>query len=140
MEDHQHTWYNSGIGTYARPHWRSLHFWKQVADHKIDLAIAWYVCLDYDAPYACLIRSGRHFEKTLLEAYRWLVDNYQDGDCIFLFGKTAFQMDELALTRNRVLARCLSSSRSVCDDRKGEQDCLLVDLALMPSSSGWPTL
>ncbi|RXW15518.1 hypothetical protein EST38_g10336 [Candolleomyces aberdarensis] len=39
--DNQRTWYNSGIGTYARPHWRSLRYYKQVVSHKIDLAIAW---------------------------------------------------------------------------------------------------
>lgn len=44
-DDKQHpqlTYYNSGIGTYARPSWRSYTYWKQVLDNKIDLAIAWY--------------------------------------------------------------------------------------------------
>ena len=39
--DNQRTWYNSGIGTYARPSWKSLNFYKKVLYHKIDLAIAW---------------------------------------------------------------------------------------------------
>ena len=39
--DNQRTWYNSGIGTYARPSWKSLNFYKKVLHHKIDLAIAW---------------------------------------------------------------------------------------------------
>jgi len=39
----QRTWYNSGIGTYARPSWKSLKFYQQVLEHKIDLAIAWCV-------------------------------------------------------------------------------------------------
>ena len=30
--------------------------------------------------------SGRNFERTVLGAYRWLSDNYERGDCIFLFG------------------------------------------------------
>jgi uncharacterized protein (DUF2235 family) len=30
----------------------------------------------------------RDFDKTILAAYRWLSDNYEDGDCIYLFGKT----------------------------------------------------
>ena len=38
----QLTYYNSGIGTYARPSWRSPKYWKQVVNNKIDLAIAWY--------------------------------------------------------------------------------------------------
>ena len=39
----QKTWYNSGIGTYARPSWRSWKYLKRVIDNKIDLAIAWLV-------------------------------------------------------------------------------------------------
>jgi uncharacterized protein (DUF2235 family) len=39
----QRTWYNSGIGTYARPSWKSLKYYKQALYHKIDLAIAWCV-------------------------------------------------------------------------------------------------
>lgn len=39
--DKQLTYYNSGIGTYAKPSWRSWTYIKQVLDHKIDLAIAW---------------------------------------------------------------------------------------------------
>ena len=39
--DNQKTWYNSGIGTYARPSWNTLNFYKKVLYHKIDLAIAW---------------------------------------------------------------------------------------------------
>ena len=37
----QLTFYNSGIGTYARPTWKSLGHWKQVVGHELDLAIAW---------------------------------------------------------------------------------------------------
>ena len=29
----------------------------------------------------------RNFERTVLAAYRWLSDNYEEGDCIFLFGE-----------------------------------------------------
>ena len=39
--DTQLTYYDSGIGTYARPSWKSWNYWKQVVDNKIDLAIAW---------------------------------------------------------------------------------------------------
>ena len=38
----QQTWYNSGIGTYARPSYKSLNYYKEVLFHKIDLAIAWF--------------------------------------------------------------------------------------------------
>jgi uncharacterized protein (DUF2235 family) len=48
--DNQHTWYNSGIGTYARPSWKSLSYYKKVLYHKIDLAIAW--CVGYTLRYS----------------------------------------------------------------------------------------
>ncbi|KAJ2912081.1 hypothetical protein MD484_g8331, partial [Candolleomyces efflorescens] len=78
--DNQHTWYNSGIGTYARPHWASPKHHGQVLLHVVDLMIAW------------------DFDKSLLAAYQWICDNYQDGDCIFLFGfsRGAFQARVLA--------------------------------------------
>jgi uncharacterized protein (DUF2235 family) len=41
-DDTQLTYYNSGIGTYARPSFASIAYWKQVLNNKIDLAIAWY--------------------------------------------------------------------------------------------------
>ena len=46
QSEHQLTYYNSGIGTYAKPSWRSWSYAKQVLHHKIDLAIAWWA-------YAC---------------------------------------------------------------------------------------
>jgi hypothetical protein len=37
----QHTYYNSGIGTYAKPSWRSLsYYWRSLVDNKIDLLFA----------------------------------------------------------------------------------------------------
>ncbi|KAJ3507944.1 hypothetical protein NLJ89_g6020 [Agrocybe chaxingu] len=75
-KENQLSWYNSGIGTYARPSWRSPTYYKQVLSHKIDLAIAW------------------NFEKTLKGAYRWLSDRYKDGDCIFLFARMELYADE----------------------------------------------
>ncbi|KAF8873260.1 hypothetical protein BD779DRAFT_1452050 [Infundibulicybe gibba] len=64
----QLTYYNSGIGTYAKPSWRSFTYWKQVISNKIDTAIAW------------------NLEKIILGAYRWLSANYKEGDRIYLFG------------------------------------------------------
>ncbi|RXW16276.1 hypothetical protein EST38_g9574 [Candolleomyces aberdarensis] len=82
----QYTWYNSGIGTYARPHWASFKYRKQVVVHTVDLTIAW------------------NFDKTILAAYEWLADNYQDGDCIFLFGfsRGAFQVRVLSAMIDKV--------------------------------------
>jgi len=40
-DENQLRYYNSGIGTYARPSWRSWKYFKQVIGNKIDLAIAW---------------------------------------------------------------------------------------------------
>ncbi|KDR68091.1 hypothetical protein GALMADRAFT_1051503 [Galerina marginata CBS 339.88] len=86
IDDKQRTWYNSGIGTYARPTWKSLKFYRQVISHKVDLAIAW------------------NFERTVMAAYRWLSDNYEPGDCIFLFGfsRGAFQVRVLSAMIDKV--------------------------------------
>jgi hypothetical protein len=40
--DHQLTYYNSGIGTYAKPSWWTFNRWKLALYNTIDLAIAWY--------------------------------------------------------------------------------------------------
>ncbi|KAF8531973.1 hypothetical protein JB92DRAFT_2845839 [Gautieria morchelliformis] len=79
-DDDQLTYYNSGIGTYAKPSWKSWRYVKQVVDNKIDFAIA------------------RKFEKIVIAAYRWLSQNYQDGDRIYLFGfsRGAYQVRALA--------------------------------------------
>ncbi|KDR70482.1 hypothetical protein GALMADRAFT_76143, partial [Galerina marginata CBS 339.88] len=86
VEDNQRTWYNSGIGTYARPSWKSLRYYGQVVYHLVDLAIAW------------------GFEQTVLAAYRWLSDNYERGDCIFLFGfsRGAYQVRVLSAMIDKV--------------------------------------
>ncbi|KAF8588043.1 hypothetical protein K439DRAFT_1336270 [Ramaria rubella] len=80
QSENQLTYYNSGIGTYAKPSWKSLSYAKQVIDHKIDLAIAW------------------NLERIVMAAYRWLSDNYRENDRIFLFGfsRGAYQVRALA--------------------------------------------
>ena len=63
--ENQQTWYNSGIGTYARPSWKSLKYYTQVIHHKIDLMIAW--CVDQcrvtdralNSPFLCTGTSKR---------------------------------------------------------------------------------
>ncbi|EEB94682.1 hypothetical protein MPER_06464 [Moniliophthora perniciosa FA553] len=82
----QVTFYNSGIGTYASPSWKSLTYYKQVMYHKIDLAVAW------------------RFEKILLSAYQWLCEQYQTGDRIFLFGfsRGAYQVRALSAMIEKV--------------------------------------
>ncbi|KAF8696472.1 alternative mRNA splicing, via spliceosome, partial [Rhizoctonia solani] len=79
-DESQLTYYNSGIGTFAKPSWRSWSYYKQVLYHNIDLAIAW------------------NLEKTIIGAYRWLSDIYKPGDQIFLFGfsRGAYQVRALA--------------------------------------------
>ncbi|CAE6421145.1 unnamed protein product [Rhizoctonia solani] len=64
----QLTYYNSGVGTYARPFWWSFAYLKQQLAGIIDLMIAW------------------NFDQVIIGAYRWLSDHYQPGDQIFLFG------------------------------------------------------
>ncbi|KZP19863.1 hypothetical protein FIBSPDRAFT_743247 [Athelia psychrophila] len=74
------TYYDSGIGTYATPSCKSWSNLKQVMDNKIDLMIA------------------RNQKKVIIAAYRWLSDQYGEGDKIFLFGfaRGAFQVRALA--------------------------------------------
>ncbi|KAJ8457781.1 hypothetical protein ONZ45_g18180 [Pleurotus djamor] len=76
----QLVFYNSGIGTYARPSFRSFGYWKQVIYNHIDTAIAW------------------NFERIVHAAYKWLSENYQPGDRIFLFGfsRGAYQVRVIA--------------------------------------------
>ncbi|KAE9400707.1 WD40 repeat-like protein [Gymnopus androsaceus JB14] len=81
MKDNgQLTFYNSGIGTYAEPSWKSLSYYKQVIANYLDLALA------------------LRFEPILLDAYRWLSEMYSPGDRIFLFGfsRGAYQVRVLA--------------------------------------------
>ncbi|OCH86355.1 hypothetical protein OBBRIDRAFT_738162, partial [Obba rivulosa] len=105
--DNQVTYYNSGIGTYAKPSWKSLHYWSQVFDHTIDLAIAW------------------NFDQIVLDAYRWLSEKYRKGDRIFLFGfsRGAYQVRTLAAMINKV--RLIHS-------RNGEQIPLYVRSSYCP--------
>ncbi|KAJ7167522.1 hypothetical protein C8R46DRAFT_1093281 [Mycena filopes] len=85
-DDTQFTYYNSGVGTYARPSRRSLKYWKQGIDGAIDLAIAW------------------NFEKVVIAGYRWLSNHYEPGDRIFLFGfsRGAYQIRALAAMIDKV--------------------------------------
>ncbi|KAF4618293.1 hypothetical protein D9613_011524 [Agrocybe pediades] len=85
-DEHQVLYYNSGIGTYARPSWTSPKFIGMVLHHKIDLAIAW------------------DFDKTVMDAYRWISDNYESSDLIFLFGfsRGAFQVRVLSAMIKKV--------------------------------------
>ncbi|KAG1893572.1 uncharacterized protein F5891DRAFT_1258621 [Suillus fuscotomentosus] len=64
----QLTYYNSKVGTHARPSWRSLTYVYHWLSSKVDLLIAW------------------NLESVILAAYRWISENYQDGDRIYLFG------------------------------------------------------
>jgi len=83
----QLTYYNSGIGTFARHSWRSSAYWKQVIDNKVDLAIAW------------------NLAKIIISAYRWLSEHFEDGDRIYLFGfsRGAYQVRALAGMIEKVL-------------------------------------
>ncbi|KAJ8481649.1 hypothetical protein ONZ45_g15247 [Pleurotus djamor] len=76
----QRTFYNSGIGTYAKPSVFSFTYLKQFLFHTIDMAIAW------------------NFERIIHEAYEWLSENYEPGDRIYLFGfsRGAYQVRVIA--------------------------------------------
>ncbi|KAG1769921.1 hypothetical protein EV702DRAFT_679221 [Suillus placidus] len=74
--DKQLTYYNSGVGTYAKGH---TDLKKQVSS-VFDLALAFNI------------------SHTIMDAYRWLSDEYHTGDKIFLFGfsRGAYQVRALA--------------------------------------------
>ena len=121
VEHNQRTWYNSGIGTYARPSWTSLRFLWQVIEHKIDLAIAWCVNWSISISYPHFTaHSFRNFEKTILAAYRWLSDNYEEGDCIFLFGaleqNVIYALSMLKKKMSRVFSWRISGPRALGND------------------------
>ncbi|KAG2365516.1 hypothetical protein BDR07DRAFT_1449792 [Suillus spraguei] len=72
----QLTYYNSGVGTYAKDH---AHLMKQISS-VFDLAFAFNI------------------SQTIMGAYRWLSDKYRPGDKIFMFGfsRGAYQVRVLA--------------------------------------------
>ncbi|KZV99906.1 WD40 repeat-like protein [Exidia glandulosa HHB12029] len=78
--DHQVTFYNSGIGTYVKPSWTSFTYIKQTLENYADMGIAW------------------NFERIVLSAYLWLSERYEPGDRIFLFGfsRGAYQVRVLS--------------------------------------------
>ncbi|KAG0694905.1 hypothetical protein DFH29DRAFT_1005935 [Suillus ampliporus] len=82
----QLTYYNSGVGTYAKPDALAhTHLMEQVSS-VFDLAFA------------------HNISRTIMHAYRWLSDKYHDGDKIFLFGfsRGAYQVRALAGMINEV--------------------------------------
>ncbi len=40
---------------------------------------------------------SRNFERIVLSAYHWLVENYQPGDCIYLFGSYRMELIDQVL-------------------------------------------
>ncbi|KAJ3507945.1 hypothetical protein NLJ89_g6019 [Agrocybe chaxingu] len=95
--NNQKSWYSSGIGTYAKPSQKSLKYYKKALWHKIDLAFA------------------LNFGETLQEAYRWLSNRYEDGDCIFLFGfsRGAFQVRALSAMIEKVGLICRGNETQI---------------------------
>ena len=118
----QLTFYNSGIGTYANPSWKSLPYLKQALENKIDQAIAWWV-LKYFVIFSPFISHCRSFEGIVISAYRWLAENYTPGDRIFLFGKhvsAIMSFMSINWIPIRVFSWCLSSPRPRKHGREGE--------------------
>ena len=85
----QFAYYSSGIGT--RP--KSLHVFNRMEraiSDKFDMAIAWFVLV----ANVCFsgrseIFDARNMEEIVKDAYGWLARTYQEGDRIYLFGKTS---------------------------------------------------
>ncbi|KAI9459365.1 hypothetical protein HD554DRAFT_2029278 [Boletus coccyginus] len=75
--DKQLTYYSSGLGAIAKVAGASL---GHQLSNNLDMAI------------------GRNLHKVIMASYRWLSDNYKDGDKVFLFGysRGAYQVRALA--------------------------------------------
>ncbi|KAG9312369.1 hypothetical protein JVU11DRAFT_6742 [Chiua virens] len=82
-DDRQLTYYSSGLGTIAKAAGASL---GHRASNGLDMLF------------------GRKLQQVIMASYRWLSDNYQDGDKIFLFGysRGAYQVRALAGMISRV--------------------------------------
>ncbi len=107
-------------------------FYKKVLHHKLDSVFAWFVnCyLENKMTINLILANFRGFERTILAAYRWLSDNYEPGDCIFLFGQSRLALSLMCtdsyLRVPRVFWRSISSSRSFSHDRQGSSYAIWV--------------
>ncbi|KAG2045787.1 hypothetical protein BDR06DRAFT_900182 [Suillus hirtellus] len=104
----QLTYYNSEVGTHARPSWRSLTYVYHWLSSKVDLLIAW------------------NLESVILAAYRWISENYQDGDRIYLFGFSSGAYLARALTE---IIHCVSWSLTKCCRKSQRRHAWASELA-----------
>jgi uncharacterized protein (DUF2235 family) len=65
-DEHQITFYDAGVGTQVDP--EAITVWRKILSRRLDAAI------------------GLRVRENVIAAYRFLVQNYQPGDQIFLFG------------------------------------------------------
>jgi hypothetical protein len=87
------------------------------------MAIAWYACTEplFLLLFKCTEIGNRNFKDILLDAYRWLSENHEPGDRIFLFGMVyAAAARSPAHVWCRILPRSLPSSRAFRNVRKGQ--------------------
>lgn len=73
--------------------------------------------------YRMISFCGRNLHKVIMASYRWLSDNYQDGDSIFLFGEIfclRALVRYMSHFRARLFAWCISSSSVGRYDCSGE--------------------
>ena len=114
----QLTYYDSGIGTYVKESnvWRRV---KQSVAHTWDMAVAWCAHRIFTLiPHTNFLL--RNLKRIILDAYRWLSDNYIDGDIIFLFGEHFNWWSPLSSnTFCRLFTRCIPSTYHFRNDRYG---------------------
>ncbi|KAJ7118622.1 hypothetical protein C8R43DRAFT_901207 [Mycena crocata] len=93
----QLTYYKCGIGTYVPSKRRSLRHCLQRLVNKVDVVFGW------------------NFGKIIIEAYRWLCEQYHPGDRIFLFGfsRGAYQVRTLATMVEKVRQTKVCDSESI---------------------------
>ena len=106
--DKQLTHYRSGLGAVALGAGAPLGL--QLSNN-LDMAIGRYVILS-GIIAVDLIHLARNLHKVIMASYRWLSDNYQDGDRLFLFGKIlSLTMLILRMSHSsRLFAWCLPGS------------------------------
>lgn len=85
--DEQWTYYNSGIGTFAWPSYKSMGYAYQLVLNKLDLAFALSAMSFPEPRVQILMICFRRFDKIIIGGYRWLSNHYRPGDRIYLLGE-----------------------------------------------------
>ena len=118
VEDNQKTWYNSGIGTYAQPSWKSLKFYKKTLYHTIDLAIAWCAEWSFSRSHRLhLVYSGISNGRFWVHTAGCRIITFQAivSFCLVCFNNMCAYLYQ-SRVMPRFLPRCISGPRAFSND------------------------